>query len=71
MSSETYKIFSRKYADLRNDALDNYSNVDHYEYGWANMTYPDGYKPQDSDFAPFNRRDKILKLKDYPELCDY
>ena len=71
MSSETYKVFTIHYAELRNLGLDNKSDITDYEYSWANLSEPDGLKPDADDFRPVNRRDKVLKIGDYPELCDY
>ena len=55
MSSETYKVFTRKFAELRNDGLENHSNIDTWEYEWVGLEWPEGFRPQDDDFVPVNR----------------
>ena len=67
MSSETYKVFTRKFAELRNDGLENHSNIDTWEYEWVGLEWPEGFRPQDDDFVPVNRLGKTLSKKDFPE----
>jgi len=45
MSSEVYKIFTRKYQKLINKGMRNVSLLTAWEYRWVNLTFPDGYSP--------------------------
>lgn len=65
MASESLKILTWEYAKVRNKGLDNHSNITLYEYEWAGLSYPDGYKPDEDDFKPRNRLNKKLTIKDY------
>lgn len=40
---DAYKIFTKKYYDLRNVGLDNCSALTDYEFNYANLSWPDGY----------------------------
>ena len=67
MASETYKEFTLNYATLRNEGLENKSNIDIWEYDWANLSGQDGFSPDEFDFKPLSRLDKQLTIKNYPK----
>jgi len=71
MSSEVYKIFTRKYQRLKNKGMMNVSYVTAWEYQWANLTFPDGYRPGPEDFKPVNRRGKVLNISYFPYLAEF
>lgn len=65
MASETYRMFTKSYAELRNLGIENKSDITEWEYDWANLSYPDGFEPDESDFEILSRRDKKLKIIDF------
>jgi len=67
MPNELYKIFTLYYAKLRNDGLENASNLDEWEYDWANLSKLDGYEPDESDFEVYSRRNNILDIHKFPK----
>ena len=71
MSSEVYKIFTRKYQKLINKGMRNVSLLTAWEYRWVNLTFPDGYSPGAEDFKPISRTGKTLNISYFPYLGEF
>lgn len=66
--NEAYKIFTKKYYDLRNDGLANCSALTEWQYEQANLTWPDGYTQDPRVIEYHTRTGKKLKLIDDPRI---
>jgi hypothetical protein len=61
-----YEIFTKTYAEKRNEGLLNCSNLDEWEYSHYNLTFPDGYTQDEREIEITTRRGNTWKLVDDP-----
>lgn len=65
-------MFTLDYAEKRNIGIENRSDLTGYNYStYANLSFSQGYNPQNSDFQPVNRKDKIIGIEEYKKNAPY
>ena len=62
---QTYSQFTLQFARLRNEGLENKSDISTYNYSSVGLEWPDGFTNDENDLKPISRLGKQLGISDY------